>query len=70
MLNGVLYHYTATNLSLALQPLNDYTDREAGLLRQTLNRRISILEAWFRGLRHAAYVYAKYGWSPPSGRFS
>ena len=59
VLNGVLYHYAATNLSLMFESLNEYTDREAALLHRTRHS-VTMLEAALRG--SYAFLQCYLGW--------
>lgn len=61
VLDGVICHYTGTNLSLALTSFNAYTDIEAAYLHRQ-GRRTTILGAILRGLRSSAYQYFIAGW--------
>jgi len=54
VLNGVIYHYEMSSLSLYLESLNFYTDLEAAYLRR---RRCGLLEAGFRGFRSFVFHY-------------
>lgn len=61
-LSGPLYHYSQSNLSLTFAPLI-YTYVEAAHLAQTCgNRRITILEAILRAVRHGVYAFFRFGW--------
>lgn len=60
LLRGVLYHYSTTNLSLAHEPFNRYTDLEAAFLHRT-RERINLGEAVLRGIRSFAYHYFSEG---------
>ncbi len=63
VLDGVIYHYSTTNLSRAYAKLNQYSDLEAALLHRTLQRQhVSILEALARGLRSFVYHYLVEGY--------
>lgn len=63
VLSGVIYHYANTNLSATFESFNSYTDREADYLYRTLaRRRVTVLEAVFRGLRAFIFVYVRWGW--------
>jgi len=59
---GILLHYSNTNLHAWIEPLNDYTSREAAVLNKTRTRRVPIIEAIFRAVRLGFYVYFRYGW--------
>ncbi len=60
VLDGVLYHYSATNLSRAYETLNHYSDLEAAYLHRT-RKRASVAEAVFRGIRSFVYHYGYNG---------
>ncbi len=56
VLDGVIYHYSTTNLSAAYEAINLYSDLEAALLHRTLKRkRITVAEAVLRGIRTFVY---------------
>ncbi|MEM2126281.1 MAG: glycosyltransferase family 2 protein [Candidatus Methanosuratincola sp.] len=56
VLDGVIYHYAMSNLSLVYESLNYYTDLEAAYLHCT-RRQASLIEAIFRGVRSFVYHY-------------
>jgi glycosyltransferase involved in cell wall biosynthesis len=56
LVRGVLYHYSTSNLSLAYEPLNRYSDIEAAHLHQSRSR-ASLIEAVLRGIRSFIYHY-------------
>ena len=56
LLNGVLYHYSTSNLSLTYEPFNRYTDMEAAYLHCS-RKKTSLVEAAFRGIRSFIYHY-------------
>jgi glycosyltransferase involved in cell wall biosynthesis len=62
LMNGVLYHYSTSNLSLTLAPFNHYTDLEAAGLHLTRQTHVSLLEALMRAFRHFVYVYFHHEW--------
>lgn len=63
ILDGVIYHYSTTNLSRAYAKLNQYSDAEAALLHRTLQRQhVSALEAVARGLRSFVFHYLVQGY--------
>jgi hypothetical protein len=63
VLSGAIYHYANTNLSATFESFNAYTDREADYLYRTIDRkRVSVLEALFRGVRTFLYLYLWWGW--------
>ena len=62
VLDAPLLHYNNTNLSLAFASMNDYSDREAAFLYQSLARQVSVFEAIARGLRTFIYVYLVWKW--------
>ena len=61
VLDGVIYHYSDTNLSLGLESFNYYTDLEAAYLHRTRTR-IYLLEAVARGARTFIYMYFFLRW--------
>ncbi|NJL34345.1 MAG: glycosyltransferase family 2 protein [Chloroflexaceae bacterium] len=61
VLDGVIYHYAATNLSKLYESMNYYTDLEAAYLHQT-RQGVSIPEAVFRGGRSFVYHYVYEGY--------
>jgi glycosyltransferase involved in cell wall biosynthesis len=56
VLDGVIYHYGMSSLSLYLESLNFYTDLEAAYLHRR-RRRCGLLEAGFRGVRSFVFHY-------------
>jgi len=56
VLDGVIYHYAVTNLSLTCESFNFYTDLEAAYLHRSRNR-VSLIEAIARGIRCFLYHY-------------
>lgn len=56
VLEGVIYHYASTNLSLMLEDFNAYSDLEAARL-QRLGQRVSLLEAFARSARNFLFMY-------------
>ena len=63
VLDGVLYHYASSNLSLALESFNRYTDVEAAFLHRTRGaRRVTLFEAILRGVRAFVYPYVFWQW--------
>jgi glycosyltransferase involved in cell wall biosynthesis len=56
VLDGVIYHYGMSNLSLFLESLNFYTDLEAAYLHRR-RRRCGLFEAGFRGVRSFVFHY-------------
>jgi glycosyltransferase involved in cell wall biosynthesis len=60
VLNGLIYHYSTTNLSRVYENLNDYSDLEAAYLHRTRTR-ASLLEAVLRGVRSFVYHYGYTG---------
>lgn len=58
-LQGSIIHYSATNLTRLLEPLNAYTDLEAAQL-YAAGEQSSFFRAIYRGLRTALYLY--FGW--------
>lgn len=63
VLDGVLYHYATSNLSLAFESFNYYTDLESAYLHRTkLRARVTLLEAILRGARAFLYPYLSWGW--------
>lgn len=60
VLDGVIYHYSATNLSRIYETLNHYSDLEAAYLHHS-RKQASVAEAVFRGLRSFLYHYAYSG---------
>jgi len=61
VLDGVIYHYAASNLSLALADLNFFTDLEAAYL-EGQGKRASVPEAIARGTRAFVLYYFVWGW--------
>ena len=61
VLEGVIYHYANTNLSLTYESFNAFTDLEAAYLHRSRRTRVSLLEAFWRGLRAFAYTYVAHG---------
>jgi glycosyltransferase involved in cell wall biosynthesis len=57
VLDGMILHYSATNLSRAYETLNHYSDLEAAYLHRTRTR-ASLAEAVLRGARSFIYHYA------------
>lgn len=62
VLEGVIRHYSATNLSAALKSFNHYTDLEAAYLHQGTARPMSVWQAALRGARTFVYHYFLRGW--------
>lgn len=63
IVSGPLYHYSQSNLSRALEPLDASTSLEAAYLESVRGgRRAGVAEALLRAARHAAYVYYRYRW--------
>jgi glycosyltransferase involved in cell wall biosynthesis len=60
VLDGMILHYSTTNLSRAYETLNHYSDLEAAYLHRT-RKRASLAEAVFRGARSFVYHYAYTG---------
>ena len=60
-LDGLMLHYSITNISRALEPLNDYTNREAKLRAQAMRKPKSIFYALFRGLIKFLHSYVSTG---------
>ncbi len=60
VLDGIIYHYSTTNLSATFESFNHYTDREAAYL-QSAHPHVSVLEAIFRGLRSFVFQYFVWG---------
>lgn len=56
VLDGVIYHYAMSNLSLVYESFNHYTDLEAAYLHRS-RARVSLLEAIARGIRSFMYHY-------------
>jgi glycosyltransferase involved in cell wall biosynthesis len=56
VLAGAIYHFPATNLSLACAGINYYSDLEAALLHRSRTR-VSLIEAIARGIRNFIYNY-------------
>lgn len=56
VLDGVIYHYAVSNLSLLYESFNFYTDLEAAYLHSSRTQ-MSLLEAIARGLRSFVYHY-------------
>jgi glycosyltransferase involved in cell wall biosynthesis len=56
VLEGIIYHYSATNLRRLHANMNSYSDTEAAYLYYSQTR-ASLLEAVLRGLRAFAYNY-------------
>lgn len=56
VLEGVIYHYAMSNLSLVYESFNHYTDLEAAYLHRS-RRHVSLIEAIVRGLRSFVYHY-------------
>ena len=61
VLDGVICHYSSTNLSLALEDFNAYTSIEAAFLHRQ-GKRINVLGALWRGARTFAFHYVLQGW--------
>ncbi len=63
VLDGVMYHYATSNLSLAFESFNYYTDLESAYLHRTRSRtRVTLLEAILRGIRAFLYPYLVWKW--------
>jgi glycosyltransferase involved in cell wall biosynthesis len=62
VLDGVICHYSATNLSAALETFNAYSDLEAAYLHRQLRRPVSLWEAVARGARTFTYHYFWQRW--------
>ena len=60
ILHGIIYHYSTTNLSAALEKFNHYTNLEAAYLHQS-GRRATVLTALWRGFRAFAFQYFIWG---------
>jgi glycosyltransferase involved in cell wall biosynthesis len=60
VLDGMILHYSTTNLSRVYEKLNYYSDLEAAYLHRTRTR-ASLLEAFFRGVRSFVYHYGYTG---------
>lgn len=55
-LDSMMYHYSVTNLSLAYESFNHYTDLDAAFLQRSRTH-VSIIEAIVRGIRSFVYHY-------------
>jgi glycosyltransferase involved in cell wall biosynthesis len=60
ILNGIIYHYSTTNLSASLEKFNHYTNLEAAYLQHS-DRHATVLSALYRGFRAFAYQYFVWG---------